>query len=196
MLCAGLGLVLLAAPISAQQAGGETSDDSGRTTRGVIILKAEPKSAPQPAPPPAPRPAPPPAPPEIAPVKCERPFAKADIGTSWYGHNMAKFDRDLGRKLNGAKAQVSLDLAVPWPAQSDPPPFVGRWLEEVKASGGKITVNEYCRKSRSFFSFFNRLFQRKAADRLEAVRTYDAVLQVNGADQSVTQILFRRRAPS
>ncbi len=109
---------------------------------------------------------------------------------------MAKFDRDLARKLDGAKAQVTLDLAAPWPSQSDPPPLVGRWLEELKASGGKITVNEYCRKSRGFFSFFNRLFQRKAADRLEAVRTYDAVLQINGADQLVTQILFRRRAPS
>lgn len=129
------------------------------------------------------------------PPRCERPFTKADIRTSRYGNvnGTAKFDRDLARKLDGATQEVSVDIAEPWPVEGDPPAMVGRWLEEVKVSGGKITANEYCRKSRGFFSFFNRLFQRKPVDRLEAVRNYDAILQINGADQSVTQILFRRR---
>ncbi|MFM6830024.1 MAG: hypothetical protein ACKOVA_06775 [Novosphingobium sp.] len=177
------------APTSAQQATSEEPAGSGSATRGVIILKAEPKPAPVPAPV-APRPAPPPP---VMPPQCERPFAKADIRTSRYGNDAARFDRDLARKLNGARQNVSVDISAPWPAEGDPPAMIGRWLEEVKASGGKITVNEYCRKSRGFFSFFNKLFQRKPVDRLEAVRNYDAVLQINGADQAVTQVLFRRR---
>ncbi len=193
---AAMAVSILSAPTSAQQAGTEDPGGSGNATRGVIILQAEPKPAPAPVPVPAPVPtaAPRPAPPPpVMPPKCERPFSKADIRTSRYGNDTAKFDRDLARKLNSAKQDVSVDISAPWPAEGDAPPMVGRWLEEVKASGGKITVNEYCRKSRGFFSFFNKLFQRKPVDRLEAVRTYDAVLQINGADQAVTQVLFRRR---
>lgn len=167
-------------PTRAQQSGGQDTGENGRATRGVVILKAEPKTEPAPPPP-------------VVPKSCARPFAKTDIRTGRYGKDTARFDRDLARRLNGARQDVSVDVSEPWRVDSEPPMIVGRWLEEVKASGGKITVNEYCRKSRGFFSFFNRLFQRKPVDRLEAVKSYDAVLQIDGADQVITQVLFRRR---
>ena len=151
----------------------------------MIILKAEPQPAPTPTPAPV-----------IAPVRCERPLGKADIRTNRFGNDMAKFDRELSRRLNAAKQTVSLDLSEPWSADGEPPVLVGRWLEEIKATGGKVASNEYCRKSRGFFSFFNRLLKRKPIDRLASVKNYDAVLQVNGADQTVTQVLFRRRPAS
>lgn len=193
LVCSAMAVAIFSAPANAQQTGTEGQEGSDRATRGVIILKVEPKPAPAPVPTSAPQPPPPPT---VMLQKCARPFAKADIRIMRYGGDAARFDRDLARKLNGAKKDVSVDISGPWPAEGDPPPVIGRWLEEVKASGGKIMVNEYCRKSRGFFSFFNRLFQSKPVDRFEAVRRYDAVLQVNGADQAVTQVLFRRRTAS
>ena len=159
-----------------------SSAQGGTAARGVTILKAEPAATATPARPDTP-----------APQRCSPPLAPSDVQTSQFQGNFAKFDRELARKLKQAKQVVSVDVAEPWQAPDAPPPIVGRWLEEIKASGGKVIHEEYCVKSRGLFSFLNRLLARKPVDHLAEVRNYDAVLQVNGGDQSVTQILFRKR---
>lgn len=177
--CAFIALAASSVAVNAQQSSSAASPEDRGNSRGVIILKAEPKP-----------------PVAVVPARCEPPLRNADIRTGRFGNDTTKFDREFSRKLNAAKQPVSLDISEPWPVDAEPPMLVGRWLEEIKASGGKISNNEYCQKSRGLFSFFGRLLKRKPVDRFAAVKSYDAVLQINGADRMVTQILFRRRAPS
>ncbi|MBB3860689.1 hypothetical protein GGQ88_001958 [Novosphingobium hassiacum] len=163
---------------NAQQSEASKPAEPGAVKRGVVILQGQPK---------------PMAAPVVNPARCERPIENADIKISRLNMDASKFDREFSHKLKIAKDTVSLDFAVPWLGDSDAPALIGRWLEEIKASGGNISRSEYCQKSRGFFSFVGRLLKRQPTDRFSAIKAYDAVLQINGADQTVTQILFRKR---
>lgn len=177
LLCAALGATCAPGPADAAQPNTTMPSQEKGSTRGVVILKAEPKAAPA-----------------ARPQPCARPIKQPDMFTARYKGDSNKFDRDLARKLKARKGTVSVDLATPYLAGEDPPPMIGIWLEEIRTSGGKVTSSEYCQKSRGLFSFLGRLIQREPVDRLAAIRNYDAVLQVNGAEQTVTQIEFKLRS--
>lgn len=144
--------------------------------RGVVILKAEPNSINNNRQPP-----------------CPLPLSKSDLQIDLLKANRDRFDRDLAGKLNKAKQSVTLELLTPFPAEEEAPPILSRWLDAVRSSGGEVTTSQYCAKTRGLISFFRKLLGRKANDRLDAAKPFDAVVYVDGSDQTVTQIQFRRR---
>lgn len=195
-----------AAPVAAQQ-GAKAGE-----ARGVIVLRpttapAEPAAVTpavaQPAivTPALAAPAVAPAPAAVVPGRpttpsplmkaCSRPFAStaASLGQD------ARFDRTLATALRARPASAVVDLAQPFAVDADTPAALTPWLGQVKASGGLVTAQEYCRESRGVFGFLRRLVSGGGQSAYKAAAGYDAVLHVDGLDQKVTQVEFRRRAP-
>ncbi len=183
------GVVLAgAAPLAAQVTqGGE---------RGVVVLRAQPLAAAEPTPAPAvvATPAPPPMPggPAPSPIfkPCPRPFpaTAATLGTSG-------FDKAVTRALRAKPAVAVVDVAAPFAVGDAPPAALTPWLSQVKASGGLVSADEYCRDSRGMFGWIGRMVRAVRGVSYAAADGYDAVLHVDGLDQKVTQVEFRRRTP-
>ena len=115
---------------------------------------------------------------------CDRPVAKPTLRFA----DPAKFDRAFKPRLRGRT--VVVDLETPYPAANEAPLPLGAWLNEVKQSGGTVSVAPYCQKGRGLGGFFARLFGGGPAEPYKAIRRYDAVLHVDAVDQAVTQIAF------
>ncbi|MDO7836546.1 hypothetical protein Q4610_15980 [Sphingobium sp. HBC34] len=179
--------------------------EAGAAGRGVRILPPEPPApAPVANPPQAVAPtanavapradpaiapvasAPAPALPVLAP--CNRPVAKPTLRFSEAGG----FDRRLRSKLRRGRAVV-VDLDTPYRVDNEAPAPLGAWLNEVKQSGGAVSVAPYCQKGRGMGGFFARLFGGGPAEPYKAARGYDAVLHVDAVDQVVTQVEFAPR---
>lgn len=200
----------------AQTANGSPSTqtpEAGATGRGVRILPPEP---PAPAPvanppqssvptanavppvatmpnaamPATSAPAPAAATPAALPVlkPCERPVAKATLRFSEAGG----FDRQLRSRLRRGRPVV-VDLDTPYRVDNEAPAPLGAWLNEVKQSGGAVSVAPYCQKGRGMGGFFAKLFGGGPAEPYKAARRYDALLHVDAVDQVVTQVEFAPR---
>ena len=190
----------------------EQAPVEGAAGRGVRILPPEPP-APKPvaqepqgpqqqpvhAVPPAPAVAPgrkvpvAAAPVAVAPVApvlkaCDRPVAKPTLRFT----DPARFDRALKGKLRRGRPVV-VDLDTPYPADNEAPLPLGAWLNEIKQSGGTVSVAPYCQKGRGLGGFFAKLFGGGPAEPYKAARRYDAVLHVDAVDQVVTQVEFAPR---
>ncbi|WP_088190808.1 hypothetical protein [Sphingobium sp. Z007] len=126
----------------------------------------------------------------VAPVlkACDRPVAKPTLRFT----DPARFDRALKGKLRRGRPVV-VDLDTPYPADNEAPLPLGAWLNEVKQSGGTVSVAPYCQKGRGFGGFFAKLFGGGPAEPYKAARRYDAVLHVDAVDQVVTQVSFAPR---
>jgi hypothetical protein len=118
---------------------------------------------------------------------CDRPVAKPTLRFD----DPTKFDRAFRTKLRGRTVVVDMD--TPYPADREAPAPLGAWLNEVKQSGGTVSVAPYCQKGRGFGGFFAKLFGGGPAEPYKAVRRYDAVLHVDAVDQLVTQVEFAPR---
>lgn len=165
---------LLPSSASALQLGPAQSQP---VNRGVVVLKAEPENS-------------------IGSreLSCPLPISNSDLRIDILKADSKKFDRDLAGKLNKANQDVTLELLTPFPAEQEAPPILSRWLDAVQSSGGRVSTSQYCAKTRGLFSFLRKLLGRKAVDRLDVAKSYDAIIYVNGSDQGVTQIQFRRRS--
>lgn len=121
---------------------------------------------------------------------CSRPFdhSVASVGRT------AGFNRTLAAALRRKPASAVVDLPQPFKVGDDAPATLAPWLTQVKASGGIVSATEYCRESRGMFSFLGRMFGGAKQSAFKAADGYDAVLHVDGLDQKVTQIEFKRRA--
>jgi hypothetical protein len=190
----------------AQQSTAPSSDQapaSGASGRGVRILPAEappatPVANPQQGKAPAAnavtaRPAPAAAPgvrPAAPPVlkSCDRPNARPALRFA----EPEGFDTTLRAALRRGRPVV-VDLATPYPADREAPAPLGAWLNEVKQSGGIVSMAPYCQKGRGLGGFFAKLFGGGPAEPYKAARRYDAVLHVDAVDQAVTQIEFAPR---
>ncbi|WP_420143893.1 hypothetical protein [Sphingobium sp.] len=189
------------------QAGQTASDRAagdGAAGRGVRILPPEPPKAPTvvnrpkvqqaPANATSPRPAAQPGKQATAPTplpvlkSCDRPVARPTLR---FG-DPARFDSAFKAKLRGGRSVV-VDIDTPYPADNEAPLPLGAWLNEVKQSGGTVTIAPYCVKGRGIGGFFAKLFGGGPAEPYKAVRRYDAVLHVDAVDQNVTQIEFTPR---
>lgn len=192
-------------PLRAQQQPAQDGPLTGTQERGVRIIAAEPPPAPvapaqQPTTPPPshairPQPVDNPAArlPLPAPVikTCDRPVTRPTLRMT----DPTRLDRSLRGRLRGSRTVV-VDLETPYPANDEAPAPLGAWLNEIKQSGGAVTVSSYCNNSRGFGSFFARIFGGGPADAYRAARRYDAVLHVDAVDQVVTQVAFTpRKAP-
>jgi hypothetical protein len=185
-----------------QQGTGPSPDQApaaGASGRGVRILPAEtppptPVTNPQQGVVPAanavtPKPAPgvgPAAPPVLK--SCERPNARPTLRFT----ETEGFDATLRAALRRGRPVV-VDLATPYPADREAPAPLGAWLNEVKQSGGTVSMAPYCQKGRGLGGFFAKLFGGGPAEPYKAARRYDAVLHVDAVDQAVTQIAFAPR---
>ena len=118
---------------------------------------------------------------------CDRPMAKPTLRFD----DPTKFDRAFRAKLRGRAVVVDMD--TPYPADREAPAPLGAWLNEVKQSGGTVSVAPYCQKGRGFGGFFAKLFGGGPAEPYKAIRRYDAVLHVDAVDQVVTQVEFTPR---
>lgn len=165
---------LLPSSVSAFQPGPAQSQP---VNRGVVVLKGEPESSISNRPP-----------------SCPLPVSDSDLRVDVLRADSKKFDRDLAGKLNKAKQDVTLELLQPFPAEQEAPALLSRWLDAVQSTGGRVSTSQYCAKTRGLFSFFRKLIGRKAVDRLDVAKSYDAIIYVNGSDQSVSQIQFLRRS--
>lgn len=119
---------------------------------------------------------------------CDRPVAKPTLRFT----DPARFDQALKAKLRRGRAVV-VDLDTPYPADNEAPLPLGAWLNEVKQSGGTVSVAPYCQKGRGLGGFFAKLFGGGPAEPYRAARRYDAVLHVDAVDQVVTQVSFAPR---
>jgi len=119
---------------------------------------------------------------------CDRPVAKPTLRFT----DPARFDQALKAKLRRGRPVV-VDLDAPYPADNEAPLPLGAWLNEVKQSGGTVSVAPYCQKGRGFGGFFAKLFGGGPAEPYRAARRYDAVLHVDAVDQVVTQVEFAPR---
>lgn len=119
---------------------------------------------------------------------CDRPVAKPTLRFT----DPARFDQALKAKLRRGRAVV-IDLDTPYPADNEAPLPLGAWLNEVKQSGGTVSVAPYCQKGRGLGGFFAKLFGGGPAEPYRAARRYDAVLHVDAVDQVVTQVEFAPR---
>lgn len=133
------------------------------------------------------------APAAVAPVApvlkaCDRPVAKPTLRFT----DPARFGQALKAKLRRGRAVV-VDLDTPYPADNEAPLPLGAWLNEVKQSGGTVSVAPYCQKGRGLGGFFAKLFGGGPAEPYRAARRYDAVLHVDAVDQVVTQVEFAPR---
>lgn len=172
------GAVSLAALLPARVWANQANDRQQQSvSRGVVVLKAESKNT-------AENPA----------TSCPLPISRSDFRVDLLKIGSDKFDRDLSRRLEKGKQDVTLEIADPFSAEQDPPQNLSRWLEAIRSSGGTVTTLQYCKKTRGLFAFLRRILGSKSSDWLEAAKSYDAIVHVNGIDQSVTQIQFRRRS--
>lgn len=120
---------------------------------------------------------------------CDRPLGNTAVRFA----DAAGFDRSLRAKLRGGRS-VGVDIASPYRAGDEAPAPLSAWLNEVKASGGSVSVKPYCHTgSKGFGQFFANLFGGRPADPYKAARKYDATLYVDALDQKVTQVEFTRR---
>jgi len=125
---------------------------------------------------------------------CSRPFAKPDLRLD------VDFDRRLGRQLRAQKALV-IDLPQPYPERAAPPAALTPWLSEVEASGGTITVKQYCSAARgglgSWLAKIGRVLRGNATapNRYAAARNYNVVLHSDALDKVITQVEFTPRGP-
>ncbi len=119
---------------------------------------------------------------------CDRPVAKPTLRFT----DPARFDQALKAKLRRGRVVV-VDLDTPYPADNEAPLPLGTWLNEVKQSGGTVSVAPYCQKGRGLGGFFAKLFGGGPAEPYRAARRYDAVLHVDAVDQVVTQVEFAPR---
>lgn len=108
--------------------------------------------------------------------------------------DQSKFTSRLRARLASGQQSIIVDIDKPFPPRADAPALLAPWLNEVKATGGSITIAQYCQDSRGFFSFLKKLFGGGEADGYAAAARYDAVLHLDGLDQVVTQVQFKRRA--
>jgi hypothetical protein len=206
---ASAGVILLGTPFALAQSGTVATQEPATPLpnvqgRGVRIVPAD---APPPAPvAPTPQPfkseapaavskpkpiaAPGNRPPLPAPVikPCARPIATPTLRFS----DPSRFDRALKPKLRGSRS-VSVDIESPYPAKNEAPAPLGAWLNEIKQSGGQVTVSTYCEGGRGFGSFLARIFGGPPAEPYRAARRYDATLYVDAVDQIVTQVQFTPR---
>lgn len=196
-LLAAVGTVL---PASAQEGAQEGA-------RGVTVLRAQapapadvatpPVAAPVAAPVAKPAVTAAPAPPPPAPGRptspmlagCARPFAQPAVTLGTGG-----FDKTLSASLKRKPASAVVDLPQPFAVGTDMPAALTPWLDEVKASGGIVSASEYCRDSRGLFGWLGRMIRGVRGSPYKAADGYDAVLHVDGLDQKVTQVEFKRRA--
>lgn len=213
---AGALLACASAVSAAAQAPASTSASSPADkapdkskARGVRIIRpdtpseaAKPKPSTAPVPSPAriapgsaiaPKPAPP-APARLtAPVikPCPRPFATPDLALG----ATPRFEKALRTRLAARRGRVVVDLAQPYAAGADAPAALAPWLEEVKASGGIVSVDQYCRRGRGAFgNFLKTLLGGASRNPYKAARSYDAVLHADALDMVVTQVEFVPRA--
>jgi hypothetical protein len=158
--------------------------DQPMGSRGVIVLHPKPADATTT----------PVATPVPAPVvkACDRPFAKPDIVLARSAHFHSALQGRLARK----SGPVVVSLARPFPVGGSTPAELVPWLNEVKASGGLVSVDTYCQDSRGFMAMLRSLFGKPAGPSFAAVDGYDAVLHVDGLDGVVTQVEFRPRSAS
>lgn len=194
--------VLLAATAAGGVSAQEKATDAN--ARGVTVLR--PVEAPLPTPLPAPVPPAGPASVVAAPVAgpavvaapgrptpsmpkaCARPFARPAVTLG------AGFDRALGGALKRRPDAAVVDLPQPFAVGDDLPTALAPWLNEVTASGGIVSAAEYCHDTRGLFGWIGRLVRKVRGSPYKAADGYDAVLHVDGLDQKVTQVEFRRRA--
>lgn len=116
---------------------------------------------------------------------CDRPVARPTLRMT----DPARLDRSLRSRLRGNRTVV-VDLETPYPANKEAPAPLGAWLNEIKQSGGEVTISSYCNNSRSFGSFLAKIFGGGPAEPYRAARRYDATLYVDAVDQAVTQVAF------
>lgn len=119
---------------------------------------------------------------------CDRPVRKPTLR---FGDGVA-FDQALKSKLRRGRTVV-VDMDTPYAADREAPLPLGAWLNEVKQSGGTVSIAPYCQKGRGFGGFFANLFGGGPAQPYKAARRYDAVLHVDAVDQVVTQVEFAPR---
>lgn len=119
---------------------------------------------------------------------CDRPVTRPTLR---FGDGAA-FDQALRGKLRRNRTVV-VDMDTPYPADNEAPLPLGAWLNEVKQSGGTVSVAPYCQKGRGLGGFFAKLFGGGPAEPYKAARRYDAVLHVDAVDQVVTQVEFAPR---
>lgn len=119
---------------------------------------------------------------------CDRPVVKPTLR---FGDGAA-FDQALKGKLRRGRTVV-VDMDTPYAADHEAPLPLGAWLNEVKQSGGTVSVAPYCQKGRGFGGLFAKLFGGGPAESYKAARRYDAVLHVDAVDQVVTQVEFAPR---
>lgn len=119
---------------------------------------------------------------------CDRPVARPTLR---FGDSAA-FDQALKGKLRRGRTVV-VDMDTPYAADHEAPLPLGAWLNEVRQSGGTVSVAPYCQKGRGFGGFFAKLFGGGPAEPYKAARRYDAVLHVDAVDQVVTQVEFAPR---
>lgn len=175
--------------------GVQPAEGGSVRSRGVIILRPEAQPAPVPAPAGDPNASSRPVPkPPIVPVikACARPFPAPEVRLD----DPAVFRAALAAALRRG-GRVVVDLARPYAAGKLPPDALTPWFDEIRHSGGAVTVASYCQQSRGAFGdFFARIFGggKDPGRPYRAVRRYDAVLQVDALDQVVTQVEFRPRA--
>lgn len=140
------------------------------------------------APPVAPgRPTSPPISPMLKP--CPRPFARPAVTLGGGG-----FDRAMAGALKRRPESAVVDLPQPFAVGTDMPAALTPWLNQVKASGGIVSASEYCHDTRGLFGWLGRMVRAVRGNPYKAAEGYDAVLHVDGLDQKVTQVEFRRRA--
>ncbi len=119
---------------------------------------------------------------------CTRPIANPTLRFS----DPTRFDRALKAKLRGSRT-VAVDIDSPYPAKNEAPAPLGAWLNEIKQSGGQVSVSTYCEGGRGFGNFLARIFGGPSAGPYKAARRYDATLYVDAIDQIVTQVQFTPR---
>lgn len=122
--------------------------------------------------------------------QCPRPFDHVATSTAQAG----KFNRTLATALRRKPVSAIVDVSQPYKVGDDTPAMLAPWLAQVKASGGIVSAQEYCRDTRGLFSFLRRILGGNKQAAFKSVDGYDAVLHVDGLDQKVTQVEFRRRA--
>ncbi|MET0372063.1 MAG: hypothetical protein ABW039_11895 [Sphingobium sp.] len=119
---------------------------------------------------------------------CDRPIAQPALSFS----DPTRLDKSLRSKLRRGQ-RVALDMPTPYPVSSEAPAPLGAWLNEVKQTGGAVTVSPYCQKGRGFGNFLSKIFGGSPAEPYKAARKYDVTLYVDAVDQVVTQVEFTRR---
>jgi hypothetical protein len=127
------------------------------------------------------------------PRHCPRPFAATDLALQPNGQP-AQFDSALRSRLQARPPRVTIDIAQPFPLETEGPAPLAAWLKEARAKGGLVTVDQYCEAPRGLFTWLRKVFGGGAQSGYDAVDGYDAVLHADGANGVVTQVEFRLRS--